>query len=153
MNETRVHRAFEATLLLKGLHALVELAGGFMLYGFGTGAIVQWLYGAGALRSDWLTNRLADVARGLSLEPGHFYAFYFLSHGLVNLALVIGLWRQRTWAYPATFAVLSAFIAYQLHRYVTTPDVGLLLLSALDLLVMALAWQDYRSLRRRRAAG
>ena len=150
MDETRIHRAFKATLLLKGLHALVELAGGLLLYALGTGTIVRWLYGAGALRSDWLTMHLADLARGLSLEPGHFYAFYFLSHGAVNLALVIGLWRQKMWSYPATFAVLTTFIAFQLHRYLTTPDVGLLLLSALDLLVMALARQDYRSQRRRR---
>ena len=150
MDETHLHRAFKATLLLKGLHALVELAGGLLLYTIGTGTIVQWLYGAEALRPDWLTTHIDGLAHGLSLEPANFYAFYFLSHGAVNLALVIGLWRHRSWAYPANFVVLSAFIAYQLHRYVTTPDAGLLLLSALDLLVMALAWQDYRSQRRRR---
>jgi hypothetical protein len=59
-------------------------------------------------------------------------------------ALVFGLLRQERWAYPATFALLSAFIAFQLHRYASTHDRGLVALTILDLVVMALTWNEYR---------
>jgi uncharacterized membrane protein len=58
--------------------------------------------------------------------------------------LVVGLLREKLWAYPATFAALSLFIAYQLQRYVHVRDPGLIILSALDVVVMALAWHEYR---------
>jgi uncharacterized membrane protein len=85
-----------------------------------------------------------NFARTFSASEHHFYAFYLVSHGAVNLALVIGLLNRERWAYPATFAVLSVFIAYQMHRYVYTHDLGLIVLTILDLVVMGLAWSEYR---------
>jgi len=60
---------------------------------------------------------------------------------------VIGLLRERLWAYPASFAVFGAFIAYQLYRYSFTHDFALILLSVFDLFVIALAVHEYRLLR------
>jgi uncharacterized membrane protein len=62
----------------------------------------------------------------------------------VVAALVLGLLRREKWAYPATFAVLTAFIAYQAYRYVYTHDVGRIAFTILDLAVMGLAWSEYR---------
>ena len=87
-------------------------------------------------------------AEGFSAQTHHFYAFYLLSHGLVKGALVIGLLRQKLWAYPASFVVFGAFIAYQLYRYSYTHEFSLILLSLLDLFVIALAIHEYRLLRR-----
>ena len=83
-----------------------------------------------------------------SVAQHHFYAFYLLSHGLIKSLLVIGLLRERLWAYPASFAVFGAFIAYQLYRFTFTHDIGLVLLSIFDLFVIYLAVHEYRLLRR-----
>ena len=62
--------------------------------------------------------------------------------------LVAGLLREKLWAYPASFAVFGAFIAYQLYRYSLTGDVGLILLSIFDAFVIYLAVHEYRLLRK-----
>ena len=144
VKEKQIHRLFQISIALKGIHALIEILGGVVLYFFSTDTILRWLYREAA-ESDGF---IARFARTFSGSEQHFYAFYLVSHGLVNLALVIGLLSQKLWAYPATFAVLSLFIAYQLYRYSYTQDIGLLAITALDLIVMTLAWHEYRLIRR-----
>jgi len=87
-------------------------------------------------------------ARAFSVESQHFYAFYLVTHGLLKLAVVVGLLREKLWAYPACFVVFTAFIVYQLYRYSYTHDLGLILLSILDAFVILLAIHEYRLLRK-----
>ena len=130
---------FQISIALKGLHALAEIAGAVALSLFSTDSILRLLY-----RID----RYDAFARYFTPNEHRYYAFYLLSHGIANLVLVWGLLRERNWAYPATFAVLSLFIAYQLQRFVYVRDPGLLVLSLLDVIVMALAWHEYRLVKR-----
>jgi uncharacterized membrane protein len=139
MQERNIHRIFVVSVLAKGAHALIEIAGGLALYLFSADAIARWLDEID--RNDWL-------ARHFPFTEQHFYAFYLLSHGLVKSVVVFGLLREKLWAYPASFAVFGAFIAYQLYRYSYTQDVGLILLSIFDLFVIYLAVHEYRLLRK-----
>jgi uncharacterized membrane protein len=147
MREQRIHQIFVVSVSLKALHALVEIAGGIALGLFNTGAIVLWLYRASEDKPGWIENGLSKFATTFSGGEHHYYVFFLVSHGIVNMALAIGLLRERLWAYPATFAVLTLFIAYQLYRFTYTHDVGLIVFSLLDVIVMALAWHEYRLLR------
>ena len=124
------------SVLAKGAHALIEIAGGLALYLLGSDLIARWIR-----PNEWLV-------RSFPLSEQHFYAFYLLSHGLIKSVLVVGLLREKLWAYPASFAVFGAFIAYQLYRYSYTHDVGLIALSIFDLFVIALAVHEYRLLRK-----
>jgi uncharacterized membrane protein len=139
MQEKRIHQLFVVSVLAKGAHALIEIAGGLALYLLSAGAIARWLDELD--RGGWLE-------RHFPLSEQHFYAFYLLSHGAVKAVLVAGLLREKLWAYPASFAVFGAFIAYQLYRYSYTHEVGLILLSVFDLFVIALAVHEYRLLRK-----
>ena len=82
-----------------------------------------------------------------SVQTQDFYAFYLLSHGVVKLALVVGLLMNRLWAYPASLGVMTLFIAYQLYRFSYTHGVGLIALTVFDLFVIALIWHEYRLIR------
>ena len=144
MRGNRVHQLFLISVTLKGLHALIEIAGGIALYFFSTATIVHWLYSESGDSNDLL----AKFARTFSGAEHSFYAFYLVSHGIVNLAIVAALLSRKLWAYPATFAVLTLFIVYQLYRYTFTHDIGLSAITALDLIVMALAWNEYRLMKR-----
>jgi uncharacterized membrane protein len=139
MQEKRIHQMFVISVLAKGLHALIEIAGGLALYLFSADAIARWLDEID--RHDW-------VARHFPVSEQRFYAFYLLSHGLVKVVLVFFLLREKLWAYPASIAVFALFIAYQLYRFSFTHDVGLILLSIFDLFVIALAVHEYRLLRK-----
>ena len=153
MREKRFHQLFVVSVLFKGLHALVEIAGGIALYLVSTAAIVQAIqrYSYDELtedRHDWIATHLLDFARHFSVAEHNFYAAYLLSHGLIKAVLVTGLLRQKLWAYPASFVVFGAFIAYQLYRYSFTHDFALILLSIFDLFVIYLAVHEYRLLRK-----
>jgi uncharacterized membrane protein len=153
MQEKRIHQIFVVSVSLKGLHALIEIAGGLALYLVSAASIVQainrWSYDELIEdRHDWVASHLLDFSRTFSVAEHNFYAFYLLSHGLVKSVLVIGLLRERLWAYPASFAVFGLFIVYQLYRYSYTHDFALILLTIFDLFVIALAWHEYRLLRK-----
>jgi uncharacterized membrane protein len=153
MNEKRVHQIFVVSVLAKGAHALFEVAAGVALYLVSTDAIVnginRWSYDAILdNRHDWLANKMLQFASTFSVEQHHFYAFYLLSHGLIKGILVAGLLREKLWAYPASIAVFTAFIAYQLYHYTQTHDFVLILLTVFDLFVIGLAVHEYRLLRK-----
>ena len=153
MQEKRIHQVFAVSVSLKGLHALFEIASGLALYFTSTEVIVGWitLWSRREIaqeRNDWIASHLLRFAETFSVQQHDFYAFYLLSHGLVKIVLVVGLLKEKLWAYPASFVVFSAFIAYQLYRYSFTHDIALIALSIFDLFVIALAWHEYRLLRR-----
>jgi uncharacterized membrane protein len=153
VQEKRIHQVFAVSVSLKGLHALFEVVAGIALYLTSTerivGSISEWSNRQIALeRHDWIAAHLLRFAASFSVERHDFYAFYLLSHGLVKGVLVVGLLREKLWAYPASFVVFGAFIAYQLYRYSFTHDLSLILLSIFDLFVIALAVHEYRLLRK-----
>ena len=139
MQEKRVHQIFVVSVALKGAHALIEIAGGLALYLLSADTIANWLDEID--KHGW-------VERHFPFTEQHFYAFYLLSHGLVKSVLILGLLREKLWAYPASFVVFGAFIAYQLYRFTFTHDIGLILLSIFDLFVIYLAVHEYRLLRK-----
>ena len=153
MQERRVHQIFVVSVLFKGIHALIEIIGGIALYLISTDTIVQTIqrYSYDELvedKNDWIATHLLQFAQTFSVAEHNFYAFYLLSHGVIKSVLVIGLLRERLWAYPASFAVFGGFIGYQLYRFTFTHDIGLILLSIFDAFVIYLAVHEYRLLRR-----
>src|SRR3954447_22557203 len=89
MNERRIHQLFEVSVALKGLHAVVEIAGGIALALFDTDAIVRWLYSASEGRPDWIEEMLTRFAGSFSGQEHHYYVSLLVSHGFINLALVV----------------------------------------------------------------
>jgi len=111
--ESRIHRVFLATLAIKAADAILELAAALAL------ALVDFQ----ALRhtalmlvskhllhhpQDRVFHWLADVAENFSLDAKTFAAIYLASHGVVKLALVVGLWRNQAWAYPVRWSCSPA---------------------------------------------
>jgi len=153
MNERRIHQMFEVSVILKGAHALIECMGGLSLAFVSTGAIaalVMTLTQEELIEEphDFVATHLLVLAQNFSVSSQHFYAFYLLSHGIVKIFLVIGLLANKLWSYPASLAVMSLFILYQLYRFFYTRSLGLIVLTVFDLIVMVLIWHEYRLLRR-----
>lgn len=153
LSEHNLHIAFQISLLLKGLFALSEILAGIGTY-FVTRRLLVEIIGAVTRAElsedprDLVANYLLHWAHNLSIGTQHFAGVYLLSHGIVKLWLIVGLLRQRLWYYPTAILVFTAFIAYQLYRFTFTHSVWLLLLTAVDALVIALSWHEYRFLKR-----
>lgn len=153
MQERRIHQLFEISVMLKGIDAAIECIGGVALAITTNEAIKRWVaqLTLGELsedKRDYVANHLLAWAQAFSIQAQHFYAWYLLSHGVVKLALVAGLLRRKLWAYPTAMVIFGLFIIYQLYRYTLTHGIGLLLLTALDLIVVFLTWHEYRLMRR-----
>ena len=152
-----ITRLFRISILLKGLHALLEIVGGTLLYVIHPDTIQRFISRLTQNelledRRDLIANTLQRAAEHLSIGGKTFAAFYLLSHGVIKLVLVIELLRKRLWAYPASLAMFGAFIAYQLYRYTHTHSIGLIVLSGFDVLVMWLIWREYKIVRKQNQA-
>ena len=153
MNERRIHEIFEISVLLKGVHALIECIGGLALVFVSTGAItglVDTLTQEKLIENpnDFVATHLIHLMQDFTVGTQRFYAFYLLSHGIIKGFLVVGLLRNKLWAYPASLVCLGLFIVYQLYRYSYTHGAGLITLSIFDTFLMGLIWHEYRLLRR-----
>ena len=158
MNERRIHRIFEISVLLKGAHALIECIGGLVLAFVSTSAIQNMVNSFTQDElvedpNDFVATHLLRLAQDFTVSTQHFYAFYLLSHGVIKSFLVVGLLRNKLWAYPASLVVLGLFIVYQLYRFSYTNSFGLIVLTVFDVVVMALIWHEYRVVRRHLAPG
>lgn len=153
LGEKNVHVAFEISLLFKGAFSLVEIAASIFAF-FVTRQFLLDLVNAFTQMEltedphDFVANYLLHAAQGLSVSSQHFTAFYLLSHGVIKLWLLIGLWRKKLGYYPAAIAVFSMFILYQVYRYSLTHSLLLLLITALDVVVIGLTGVEYQYLRR-----
>ena len=153
MKERRIRQIFQASVLLKGVHALIECIGGLVLVFVSTSAITNLV---NSLTQDELIKHPNDlvaayflrVAQNFTVSDEHFYALYLLSHGAIKLFLVIGLLRGKLWAYPVSLVVLGLFIVYQMYRFSYTHGIGLIVLTVFDVVVMGLIWHEYRLVRR-----
>ncbi len=155
LSERTIHFAFRVTLWVKGLFAITEIAGGvaafFVRRQFLVGVASAITQGELAENPhDLIANFLLHSAEHLSINAQQFTAYYLLSHGLVKLWLVVGLLRERLWYYPTALVVFGLFIIYQLYRFDSTHSPWLLLITAVDIVVIALTWHEYRYLGRTR---
>ena len=143
--QKRIHQAFEIGVALKGLNALLEIVLGSALFFFDVTRIVQTLIKNELLDdpNDFLATHLQPYAH-ISPEAQVFAALYLLSHGVVKIVLVGGLLRSKLWAYPASLAVLTLFILYQVIRFFSTHSIWLVLLTIFDLVIIWLVWEEYQ---------
>ncbi len=149
------HRLFQVGVILKGLDGALEVAGGILLAVFGASGIsraVRFLT-QHELSEDphdvlagWLVRHLRDVGH----ETVHFAIAYLSVHGIVKLVLAAGLIRERLRVFPWALGFLGLFVLYQCYRLLVGFSYGLAFLTALDFVIMAFVWVEYRSLRRQK---
>jgi uncharacterized membrane protein len=153
LNENRIHLIFQVSLFLKGAFAIFEIAGGILAYVVPQQFVlnVVAVLTQGELAEDprdVVANYLLHTAQTVSVSTRHFAAVYLLSHGAVKLWLILGLLREKLWYYPTAMVIFGLFIVYQLYRFSLTHSVFLLLITVLDVVVIALTWHENRYLRR-----
>jgi uncharacterized membrane protein len=154
--EKNIRPAFRVSLFIKGVFALLEIAGGVLAYFISQKLLVRFITEITQDEliedpNDFVANQLLHLAQQFSINTQYFTAFYLLSHGVIKLFLIAGLLRERLWYYPLAMIVFAFFIMYQLYRFSFTHSVWLLVITILDMVVIWLTWREYKYLRRDRA--
>ena len=149
---TLLDRSFQASITLKGIDGLLEIIGGFLFLGRNPArvnaivfAITQHTLSADP--HDFFATHLLRASQAIMGEAHYFFFFYLVSHGLAKVILVVTLWLNRMWAYPAMILLLIAFILYQLYRMTFAPSWFLVLLTLFDAAVIWLTWAEYKKQR------
>lgn len=153
MNEKTTHALFQLSLLCKAVFAVAEILAGIGAF-FVTQQFVFTLVDRVTSvelfqhQHDAIANYLYASAQHFSLSTRNFTAVYLLSHGVVKLWLIVGLLREKHWYYPLAIAVFGLFVVYQLYRFNLSHSPWLIVITVIDVLVIALTWHEYRYVRR-----
>jgi uncharacterized membrane protein len=152
MNDRRLHQLFALGVILKGIDAAIESATGVALLIVSTGTLAALinqlrrdLFGGS---HDLIARLFMSAAQHVSVGTKSFYAAYMLGHGLIKILLVAGLLKGAAWSYPAALVALTGFVIYQLYRVAITFSGALIVLTAFDVVVLLLIWQEWRRVRR-----
>ena len=151
IQEKNIRRIFIVSVLLKGFNATLEIVGGVLfLFTGAVTSIVQFLVQGELIEDpgDFIANSIQHYLPYFSEHSQLFATFYLLSHGVIKIFLVVGLLRNKLWAYPSAIVVYFLFIAYQLYRFTYTHSVFLVLLTVFDLFVIWLTWHEYKVVKK-----
>jgi uncharacterized membrane protein len=154
--EVKIHQVFDATLLMKGIHAAIEIAGGVALYFVSAATIVK---ATAFLLNGELTEDPHDAVASYFLHAAQnfgaggqsFAALYLLSHGIINALVVVSLWREKLWAYPLSFAVTVGFMIYQIYLLTFGYSLWLVILTVFDIFMLYLIWHEYGVIKKKNA--
>lgn len=151
--EKQIYLVFEVSVILKGIHALVEIVGGFLILFINQAYIVSRVLSITQEElsedpKDLVANYLLHMSNSFSVSSQHFVAFYLLTHGIIKLILVVGLLKKHMWAYPTSLVVFGLFIIYQIYRFTFTHSIWLILITILDIFIIWLTWYEYQRMKR-----
>ena len=99
--------------------------------------------------SDILYRFISSILTSHPLYVTYFLAVYFIFWGVLDIVLSYNLIKQKMWAFPVSFILISFFILYELIRYTHTHSTILLFIILLDALILWLIQRQYIKLRYR----
>jgi uncharacterized membrane protein len=151
--ELYIHRIFDVSLVLKGIHAVLETIAGFVVLFVSQDFVVNVILSITSDEvstdpKDFINNYLLSFAESFSVSSQHFIAFYLLSHGIIKAFLVTALFKEKLWSYPLAMAIFSLFGIYQIFEFTRTGSAWLLALTVLDVFIILLTLHEYRYMKK-----
>ena len=148
--EKAVHKVFKTITILKGIHAIIEVLLGIILLilskEFISNGIIYFVEGKFLGDPDWfIAQYISQFGIDLSLSIKLFFAFYLISHGIVNLSLVYGIIKKPSLAYPVSLIIFVGFLIYQIYDYVLTHSLWMLGIILFDILFVGLLFYEYNT--------
>src|SRR5437899_7352492 len=134
------HMFFLLSVWSKGVAGFLETIGGLLLLFIpqtGLNALVVFLTAPELAEdpTDRIATLLQRIVHELAADTKIFVSGYLIIHGVIKVFLVVGLLGRRRWSYSLSLWFLSAFIAYQMYRFLFTHSLWLIGLTVLDLIV------------------
>lgn len=141
-------KIFEGGIILKGASGLSEFLGGLALFFVSPDSIQSFLVLITQRElvedsHDKLANIILHSADHLSTGSKSFIISYLWIHAFIKLVAVIGILRNKLWAYPFSLIALSVFVLYQLYNIYVHVSVGMIFLTVFDVFIIWLIWREY----------
>lgn len=143
------HELFEAGIAIKGFNGVWETITGFLFLVLSKETLDSWFsyITRNELLEDPRDNLIqffAHTFQNFSSDTKTFAALYVFLHGILNIFLVIQLYRDKHWAYLVTIGSMIIFMIYQIYRISVHHSLFLTLITIFDALFIALAWHEYK---------
>jgi len=156
LKEKYWHEFFIVSICIKTLTGLVETVSGFLLVYLSpavlTGILNRLSRGEQLeVPQDFFLVYAHQYLNHLTAATKNFAGLYILAHGIINLLLVLGLVKEKTWAYLVAIGVLASFMFYQIFRIAVNHSLLLSVLTVFDVLFVIVIWHEYNYLTRRLA--
>ncbi|KLU65277.1 hypothetical protein DEAC_c28290 [Desulfosporosinus acididurans] len=146
------HKSFKIGLSLKAIDGFLEMIGGILLLFLNPARLNKMTvmlteHELSQDPTDIIANTIIKMSSKFTVNTQYFGVIYLISHGALKLILVIVLWKRKVWAYPLTIISLGIFVVYQIYRYTIYHSTVLLLLTFLDIIIIALTYIEYKKLK------
>ncbi len=149
--KTLLDKTYEIGIFIKGFDGLVELIAGLFLLIVQPATIGHWTHSIAQaeLGEDhgFIATHVVHYGESLSHGRNAFAITFLLLHGIIKVALVAALLRNKPWAYPFAIVALGLFIAYQAYELVVKPTFGMAFLTVLDALIIWLVWREWNQVK------
>ncbi len=94
--------------------------------------------------TDPIATLIRSTAHTFTIHTHYLLALYLALHGVVKVALVIGIFAKKRIAYPLFMLALALFGAYELYRGLLLNELLLQALGAFDFALLLLTAYEYR---------
>lgn len=147
-----VDRAFRISLVIKGIDGILELIGGALLLFVKPAAIGRTIgfltrHELAQDPNDFFANFFLHTAHQLSVSTEFLASIYLLAHGIIKVALVIGILTGRRKLYPYALFFLGLFVLIEFGRIIEVFSVGIFVLMLFDLFVITMVWLEFQRAR------
>ena len=145
-----IDKVFEIGVLVKAVFGLFEILAGIAFAVSGKFLVnnIILLFAQQEVSDDpgdFILNFFAKSLHDFSAGSYLFAVVYLIFHGIINIALVVALLKNKVWGYHWAMVGFSIFIIYQVYRYSYTHSFLLLLLIIFDVFVVSAILLEYRS--------
>lgn len=145
-------KIFEGGIILKGLSGLSELIGGLLLLFISPQVMHNFIVFITQREliedpHDKIANLLLAVTQHFGQGSRQFLIVYLWIHAAIKLIAVIGILRNKLWAYPFSLVSLGLLMIYQVYSILVHISIGMILLTIFDIFILALIWREYGKLR------
>jgi len=142
------HIIYKTGIALKAIVGVIEVIAGTAFLFMSHAAIyslINSVFGGrlGENSGDWFWQIVSAGLNDLATSGEGVWAFVFLSHGIIKLLLIGGLWKERLWSYPTSAFVFTLFIFYQAYQLASIWSFALFAITALDVAIVALVLYEY----------
>lgn len=144
---------FKISLLLKGLTAIAETAGGiFVWFTSKVLLVTSFLNIFQSFLSDnpkdYISIFIVNSAEKLAVGSQYFFGSYLFLHGIVKIFLVVCLYKKKIWAYPTSIIIFTLLIFYEIYTLYLNHSFWTLSFILLDILVVLLTVHEYGILKK-----
>jgi uncharacterized membrane protein len=141
-------KIFEGGIILKGITGGFEFLGGLFLLFVDPASLHKFLTFITQREvtedpHDKIAHLILNSSQHFNSGNKAFAIAYLWLHAGIKLIAVIGILRNKLWAYPFSLVTLGLLMLYQVYSIATRFSVGMLLLTIFDVFILALIWREY----------